>query len=489
MSGKSVAYLVPAALFATDNRVGVGVATKTNALMDQLVYHELPRLREALGGELRYAALKGYEHYPCLRKLERFASEFDARSDAERVGAAAVLLAWVAQSSWGDLDAVNLHWRRDVRAGVQASQADCTRRRCRYYPNLCYLHGVRRRAASAHIVVTNHALLFRDVVAQGGILPPLRHWIVDEAHAAESEARKQLTVGAAHTELSTVLSALHKGRAGLLESVRRAVHGGEGAEGLASLLGALQDEAQRASTLSDSLFGFVKDLAPLADNADYDRADLWVSDQVRETGPWGVVASTGRSLARRLDTLVTRGRELITALEEWGADLAEQQADLAGLLSRLAEQLDGLVAVVDGENADLVYAVSLDRRPDADVERLTAARLDVGEVLADDLYPRVHSVVFTSATMATGDSFEHFARAVGLDRTGSDTWRSLKLASSYDFERQMAVFVPTGMSEPQSARLPGRTGAAARGRAPRDGRQRTDALHQPARHGAAARCA
>ena len=229
--GKSVAYLVPAAVFATDNRVGVGVATKTNALMDQLVYHELPRLREALGGELRYVALKGYEHYPCLRKLERFASEFDARSDTERVGAAAVLLAWVAQSSWGDLDAVNLHWRRDVRAGVQASQADCTRRRCRYYPNLCYLHGVRRRAASAHIVVTNHALLFRDVVAQGGILPPLRHWIVDEAHAAESEARKQLTVGAAHTELSAVLSALHKGRSGLLESVRRAVHGGEGAEG------------------------------------------------------------------------------------------------------------------------------------------------------------------------------------------------------------------------------------------------------------------
>ena len=71
--GKSVAYLVPGALFAVENRVGVGVATKTNSLMDQLVYDELPALDAALGGDLRYVALKGYDHYPCLRKLERFA--------------------------------------------------------------------------------------------------------------------------------------------------------------------------------------------------------------------------------------------------------------------------------------------------------------------------------------------------------------------------------------------------------------------------------
>ena len=54
-----------------------------------------------------------------------------------------MLLAWTSQSSWGDLDAVNLHWRRDLRAAVQASQADCTFKRCRFFPHLCYLHGIR----------------------------------------------------------------------------------------------------------------------------------------------------------------------------------------------------------------------------------------------------------------------------------------------------------------------------------------------------------
>ncbi len=447
--GKSMAYLVPGALFSLENRVGVGVATKTNALMDQLVYHELPRLNEALGGELRYVALKGYDHYPCLRKLERAAGELHDGSETELIGALAMLLAWTGQSAWGDLDAVNLHWRRELRSAVQASQADCTHKRCRYYPNLCYLHGVRRRASSSHIVVTNHALLFRDVVAQGGILPPLRHWIIDEAHSAESEARKQLTMGASQLELSVVLGALYTKRGGLLEGVRKKLIGNSDAGALLGLVAQMEEGTQRCATLTQSLFEFVKDLAPLAGESDYDAAELWVTEQVRDSGPWGTVASTGRSLARRLEALLAEGRELMTRLEEYGPDLSDQRADLAGLLTRLADQHLGLVAVVDGENEDLVYSATLDRRAGVSTEKLVAARLDIGEVLAEDLYPRVQSVVFTSATIATGESFDHFARSVGLDRLDRAHWRSLRLESSYEFERQMAVFVPTDLPEPR----------------------------------------
>ena len=54
------------------------------------------------------------------------------------------------------------------------------------------------------MVVTNHALLFSNVMAQGGILPPIRHWIVDEAHSAEDVARNQLSVHASHAGLATL---------------------------------------------------------------------------------------------------------------------------------------------------------------------------------------------------------------------------------------------------------------------------------------------
>ncbi len=447
--GKSIAYLVPSALYSLENRVGVGVATKTNALMDQLIYHELPRLNEALGGELRYVALKGYDHYPCLRKLERYATELTG-VDEDRISSVAALFAWTAQSSWGDLDAINLHWgKREFRSAIAASQADCTHKRCRFFPHLCYVHGVRRRATSANIVVTNHALLFRDVVADGAILPPLRHWIVDEAHSAEKEAREQLTIGASHVLLSTVLGALAaKGRGGLLENLKRSMRGTDFAAPVLGVIVRMEEQVARCATLNDSLFDFVKDLGVLAGNSDYDSADVWVTDETRDTGPWGVVASTGSALAKRLELLIADGRELVTMLEELGPELMDGRADLVGLLSRIADQHLGLVRVLTGEDDSLVYSAVLDRRPTADVEQLVAERLDVGEVLVNDLYPRVHSVVYTSATIATGEDFGHFARGVGLDRLEPGAWRSLRLSSSYDFERQMAVYVPTDIALP-----------------------------------------
>jgi len=57
-------------------------------------------------------------------------------------------------------------------------------------------------------------------------------------------------------------------------------------------------------------------------------------------------------------------------------------------------------------------------------------------------------VVYTSATIAAGSDFSHFEHAVGLDRLGRGGFATLRLDSSYDFERQMAVFVPTDMPEP-----------------------------------------
>ncbi|MDA3935765.1 MAG: exonuclease domain-containing protein [Actinomycetota bacterium] len=456
--GKSLAYLVPAARFAQHNGVGVGVATKTNSLLDQLVYSELPALCEAIadeGGEpLRYVALKGYDHYPCLRKVEQFASSLGDVAEEGDIGAVAALFAWSVQSSWGDLDATNIHWRRPLRSALSASVPDCTHKRCRFYPNLCYLHGARRRASSAHIVVTNHALLFRDVVAEGGILPPLRHWVIDEAHAAEAEARKQLSMTASRTELSVVLGAMRAGtRGGALENVRRAVRKQalDDPSTIFTLLAQMEETVSSAATLTDSLFEFVRDLGSQVADTGYDTRELRVTPQLRDTGAWGTVAGVGSSLAKRLQSIVDEGRTLMTRLEEIGPELGDARADLVGLLSRCAGQAEALVAVIDGEEDRFVYSVTIDKRPNNNIDRLAASLLDVGEILAEEFFPRTRSAIFTSATIATGDDFSHFARSIGLDRLGGESWVSLRLDSSYDFERQMAVFIPRDI-EPPSAR-------------------------------------
>ncbi len=451
--GKSLAYLVPAVRFALRNGVGVGIATKTNALMDQLVHGELPALCHVLDEPLRFVSLKGYDHYPCLRKLERYAATLDD-ADPSAAGAAAALLAWVVQSSWGDFSAANVHLRREVRTEVSASVADCTRKRCRYYPNLCYLHGARRRASSAHVVVTNHALLFRDTVADGGILPPIRHWIVDEAHAVESEARKQLSMECSRLELSVVLGGLGVGRGGLMEAARAAMRafGTAGEPALATTLGELERSLTEAATLAGSFFEFLHDVVP-PDRAEsgYDTTELRIDAVVRETGAWGTVSRVGSSLAGRLETAIEAGKHLISHLETVSGRATELRADLAGLLTRLADQRIALVTIIDGEASEYVYHLTVDSRPGGRTDRLAASLLDVGEVLAEEFYPRMRSVVFTSATIATADGFDHFARATGLDRLGDDRWSAVRLPSSYDFERQMAAFVPTDLALPKAS--------------------------------------
>src|SRR5690606_36395602 len=72
-TGKSLAYLVPSIRHAMASRTAVVVSTATIALQRQLVDRDLPRLAEALAGELphqpTFAILKGRRNYLCHYKM------------------------------------------------------------------------------------------------------------------------------------------------------------------------------------------------------------------------------------------------------------------------------------------------------------------------------------------------------------------------------------------------------------------------------------
>ncbi len=84
-TGKSLAYLLPAALFALTNGCRVLIATNTIALQDQLISKDIPQVQALLavhpppstadGGEetvLQAAVLKGRQHYLCTRRLHEW---------------------------------------------------------------------------------------------------------------------------------------------------------------------------------------------------------------------------------------------------------------------------------------------------------------------------------------------------------------------------------------------------------------------------------
>ena len=205
--GKSMAYLIPSAMLASDNPVKVGIATKTNTLLDQLVYKELPALAQAMGN-LSYCAVKGFANYPCLRKVERLVEEggkqIDIAENAPKESSAsalACLISYVEQTDYDDLSSLRMDYRLVPSYAISTTSQECLRKRCPYFGRKCFVHGIRKIAQSSDIVVTNHSMLFCDLKTDGGLLPPVFYWVLDEAHNAEEEARKAFSLTLSSSEL------------------------------------------------------------------------------------------------------------------------------------------------------------------------------------------------------------------------------------------------------------------------------------------------
>lgn len=451
--GKSMAYLVPVAFGAHENKVTMGVATKTNALMDQLVYHELPRLNSVLGQELSYIALKGYDHYLCLRKLEHMARA-DQGDNCDVISMIATLLNFTAQTSHGDLDALNISWVRLPRGDIQANANDCLKKRCPYFPRRCFLHGARRAATSADIVVTNHALLFRDMQADNGILPPIRHWIIDEAHGVEGEARRQLSSSITSRELETTLAHLSNPKSGIMARVRKRADKLEGGDMLYGVTADIENRIGQIRLVAAEFFTALTELpSPNArDRGSYNIVTVWISGEMRQGHAWRELCVPGTKLADLLWGLNGRLADLISMLEQFEGEFVNQLAELSGITANVKGAVDALRLILDGTDERYVTSLQIDRNPRYPMQALEAMRLDIGESLATDLYPQTRSLVFTSATLATAERepFAHFLRATGLDRVMNKPVYTSIFASGYDYDHNMSVLLPSDMPEPNA---------------------------------------
>ena len=457
--GKSVAYLLPEVLFAKRNNVTVGVSTKTNALTDQLVSQELPALSAALPGGVSFVSLKGYDHYPCLHRLDRAviddlplaAVSHDGRSDnavaCDMLTAIAVTYAFACQSPDGDVDALGIRWRYVPRPLLTTTPGECLRGRCPYFPNECPLHGARRRAACSDVVVTNHSLLLRNVAADGKILPPIRHWVVDEAHGLEAEARRQWAVEVSGEEARAAFELLGGTTTGIIHNLMVRAMSLEGSTLVVGMLAKAAATLSRASVSVADLFVAVHELGSVArGDGGYDSVTLWLGDEVRSTPEWAAVADAGGVAAEVVREAV---RQLAEAAEAMAPEAPSLAADLGESTRFLRDLCAGIELICAGTDRSYVYSAQLSRsRRKMSSEKLVAEKIDIGSDLAARWLPEMRSVIFTSATIAVGDDFAHFDHAVGLDLLDKGSHRALRLDSSFDFDSHMSVVVARDLPAP-----------------------------------------
>ena len=455
--GKSMAYLLPSALLAKKNHITVGVATKTNALLDQLMYHELPLLDRALGG-LSYVALKGFSHYPCLRKVDHIVKEHNFErtiGDKETTCAVAVaaLLSYIEQSEYSDLDTLKIDYRLLPKWSITSNSQECMRRKCPYYGTSCFVHGLRRKAAAADIVVTNHSLLFCDLAAEGGLLPPIRYWVVDEAHGAEQEARKAFSRKLSSEELVSLARKVSPDDArNVFTRIQKRAAAPEN-DSQENLLYALTGKALSAGkAFTQAVQNYTPQVKELlyydtARNKSYEFVDLWINHEVRTGQRFHALKEAAQDVYDASEKLIAACQELVVYLED-DATAAPLQQEVAVIAMSLRDVVDISELIFFSESELYAYSATISHKKDRFVDSIEALPLNMGSMLEEPLYQRTHCVVYASATMAVGETFDAFENALGLNESEFSQASSLKLDSSFDFDHNMTIYVPNDMPEP-----------------------------------------
>ncbi|MGB6889630.1 MAG: ATP-dependent DNA helicase [Mycobacterium sp.] len=423
-TGKSLAYLVPAIARALTEESPVVVSTATIALQRQLVDRDLPRLVDALVDQLprrpRFALLKGRRNYLCLNKVHNGAT--DDASDVPQeelfspVASSALgrdvlrLTEWASVTETGDRDELSPGVPERSWSQVSVSARECLgMARCPFGTD-CFAEKARAEAGRADVVVTNHALLAIDAIAEASVLPEHHLLVIDEAHEltdrVTSAATAELTPAPLGVATRRVARLVDPELSSRLEAA------------VATFSAAIHDTAPgRMDYLDDELKTY---LTALRDAAAAARSGI-------DPGPADPKAAAART-------------EAIAALSDI-ADTAARALDSFG--PAIPDRTD--VVWLDHEEQRGSGATG--PRP-----VLRVAPLSVAALLRGRLFDTA-TTVLTSATLTVGGTFDAMASAWGL--ADGPKWQGLDVGSPFDHAKAGILYIAAHLPPP------GRDGAGA----------------------------
>ncbi len=460
-TGKSFSYLVPALFFVSGNEGRrVVISTSTIALEEQLSEKDIPFLKEHLGfDQVSVAVLKGRQNYICLRKFDLFRQgtldlPFEGKDPAATAATINDIATWIALPHDGSKSALISAIDSDLWGELCSDEHACERARCRFFPQ-CFFYKSRRAANFAKVILVNHHLLMADVALRmeeeqgAGIIPPYDILIVDEAHNLFK---------AAVNFLGETVSL-----SGILRLLRRLFHNERGTGLLARFIEqyAVAAERQKAEKMAREITAFIPfylhSFIPECLDCFKEGKENYLSfddpsSRVPLKEAFGRVRLFLSSLVERLDPLV---EEAAKAVENDPLKRSREEDNLLSLLTEMRGVIRRLMALEeffslffsDERNERLVFWGEKTGKVNL---RLSVTPLDVQKVLAENIYEKVRSIVFTSATLVTSrgpEGFDFFVREAGLDRT-SRKIRYLHLPSCFDYRNALRAFVVADLPEP-----------------------------------------
>jgi predicted DnaQ family exonuclease/DinG family helicase len=458
-TGKSLAYLVPAVIWAVRNDCRVIISTHTKNLQDQLFYKDIPLLHRALEEPFVSALVKGRSNYLCLNKWHRIIEGREPVLTGREWIELLPLVRWVHQTTTGDV-AENTGFRGggELWSKLCAERNYCLGPRCPYHGR-CFLMRIRRAAAEAHIVVVNHSLFFSDLAAENAVLSEYDFVIFDEAHRLEEVATQYLGSELNWWTVRAMLNRLYqreRAALGTLASLdRRLKKSSLGEVDRTAMLDGTAAALQVRQDLWHTAMEFFRALTEAA-RAVYGQAKSEYIGKYRYRAGdrlLQMIAEPGRVMRAGLVRLHEQVRQLAGQLQlaeieriEDGAQLLEE------LLARMRDAHD-LVEALDhllkAEEDSHVFWVEIPVKEDGFDARLLSAPLNVDQLMRTLVYDRLRSAVHTSATLTVAGRFDYLLQRIGLNLVEPERLRTLSVGSPFDFEEQALVCVPAYLPTPK----------------------------------------
>ena len=447
--GKSLAYLIPAILFAVAQKKKAIVSTHTINLQEQLTEKDLPMLASVLGQlpepvKFNFTMLKGRANYLCTRRLQKAMQQSGnlfTSSEAEELQR---IYEWSKKTTDGSLSDFEVEPDTKVWAQVCSERGLCSPKTCGYQSDfskdhdVCFFQRVRNKILSSDVLVLNHTLFFTllggvDEEMEGGILFKNDFVIFDEAHTMESVASRHIGLSVSSGQVRYALNRLWNPRTekGLLATLRN----GNAVKHVADILSESDKFFENVEVACEEIQATAK---PKFGGESGGRKRAWTELRIRR----------GELVKDNVTLPIQRLREAVSELIKTSDDKDTGQ-ELVECNRRLGELKVEVAEFLSQQAGDHVYWVERGGKTHKNLS-LNAAPVDVADYLRRRLFESDTSIVMTSATLATNSKSQtgltYFSKRVGCESA-----TMLQVGTPFDYERQMKLFAVKKMPDPREA--------------------------------------
>tara|TARA_R110000868_G_scaffold204946_3_gene453225 strand:- start:89566 stop:92472 length:2907 start_codon:yes stop_codon:yes gene_type:complete len=462
-TGKTVGYLVPSALFSLAEKKQVLISTGTKTLQHQCMSKDVPQLRKMLGlsqDKLKIKRLVGSNNHLCelLYRQENDSGELLRDQDfASRFTDFFFEMVFFYNSKAEGDDKIlraDLPYLFKIKFAAFATKEKelavdfraCAGSKCPFKNECSYLGGL-REAREADIIVGNHALMFSW--PRG--FPRPAHIVVDEAHKIEEETTRAFSHEVDEDSVNSLMKNLQNGQGiGSLYYLMAQFESEHGSS--TPKINAIRESSQQTMVmLQDHILG-LRDLVERYFKKTVARYTDQFWNELPMVGGKNKNDLLGTSIFNHLDSvknILAHYNDVLLPYSLMWESKDMQNDNQAQAFTRFeafvgqVQDILGALDTITSHKEGYAHAMRFHERYGF---VFSAAPIDVGRAVHDNLLQTSSAVVYTSATLgnAKGDmGARGMEWATGYSYLESD--RRFKqgffLPAPYDYENKTKVFL------------------------------------------------